>query len=174
MHIQHLNYFHRDILIKWYIHFQKPDLILVWKYISSIMKIMTESYTIWSRYYLHSLWCMQWQSDSCQRIQRKSWDHLKCCPRLCIQFSGHSSLRWWMKRKVEEDMVNVATNPCVLFYFLSPEISRHNWAPSLQLKLKVVEPMDRPLWFSGVLFVFLAQLIDINPLLLLLFTSFSC
>lgn len=50
-----------------------------------------------------------------------------------------------MNRKVEEDMVNVAPNPCVPFYFLSPAVAKPDGGQSLQLKLKVTEPMNRPL-----------------------------
>lgn len=48
-----------------------------------------------------------------------------------------------MKRKVEEDMVNVAPNQCVLLYFLSPGISKHDRAQSPQFRLKVTELMNR-------------------------------
>lgn len=114
---------------------------------------------------------MQRQSDSCRHLQSTGLDHLKCCSGRCIQFDGHSSLGWWMNRRVEEDMVNVAPNPCVPFYFLSPAIAKPDPGQSLQLKLKVTEAMNRPLWFLCVSFVPSASSGHRNLVLLLLFAT---
>lgn len=122
-----------------------------------------------NQYNLQSLWCMQWQSDSCRHLQSTGLDHLKCCSRRCIQFDGHSSLGWWMNRRVEEDMVNVAPNPCVPFYFLSPAKAEPDPGQSLQLKPKVTEAMNRPLWFLCVSFMLSASSGHRNLVLLLLF-----
>lgn len=117
---------------------------------------------------------MQRQSDSCRHLQSTGLDHLKCCSRRCIQLDGHSSLGWWMNRRVEEDMVNVAPNPCVPFYFLSPAIAKPDPGQSLQLKLKVTEAMNRPLWFLRVSFLLWASSGHRNLVLLLPFASFTC
>lgn len=103
---------------------------------------------------LSSFSVIQRQSDSCPHHQRESSHHLKCCSRRYIHFNRHRSLRWWMKRKVEEDVVNVAPNLRVLFCFPSPEILRHDSAHSLQLRLKMTQPMNRSWWSSWALFEF--------------------
>lgn len=103
--------------------------------------------------------------------EKKSLYHLKCCSRWCIKFNGHSSLRWWMKRKVEEDMVNVAPNPCVLFYFISPQISRDKCVHSLWLIFEVTEPLNKYQQLLCCIF----RLVSVPYInLLLIFGTFSC
>lgn len=108
------------------------------QYMTSLMRKIPQVKSI-----LSSFSMTQQQSDLCPHHQRKSLYHLKCCSRWCIQFGGHSSLRWWMKRKVEEDMVNVAPNLCVLFYFISPQLSRDESVHSLWLRFEVTEALNR-------------------------------
>lgn len=93
------------------------------KHASSVMKRTTAKQRNFktNQYRLQSLWCMQLRCDSRRHLQREKLGPFEVLFK-AVRWAREAA-RWWMKGKVEKDVVNVAPNPCVLFCLLSPEIS---------------------------------------------------
>lgn len=88
-------------------------------YISSIVKKKQRAALQFkTKSILSSFSEMQQQSDLCLHYQRNGLHRLKCRS-VRFQLNGPRSRRWWMKGKVDKDVVNVAPNPCVSKPFFS-------------------------------------------------------